>query len=202
MYLLNHFYLDINTVRITGFGILPDQEDPVGICCSKDVYEYVRANIMYGILTHHPEILGKNLKVSDIKFEKQDMLTEVKKGTANYVLKHTAEPYMDYAYFIEAAEFIETAMTLAAHGHFITHENKEDKYIDIINEGQPHVINALENYLYLKEHRTGVSTLHKKYLVVKKEIANASNIEEVAEVLEQHFPGVVMLDVIYSNNIV
>jgi len=53
--------------------------------------------------------------------------------------------------FFEIYEFIAVTGMLASQGLFLTDENREETYLNIINTGNEELINALERYLEIKD---------------------------------------------------
>ena len=62
--------------------------------------------------------------------------------------------------FFEVYEFIAVTGMLASQGIFITDENREETYLNIINTGDEELISALETYLEIKDT---MDTLFKRY---------------------------------------
>lgn len=82
---------------------------------------------------------------------------------------------------------------LANSGYFITNENREEKYLEILETGDEKLIQKLEDYLNYKDEIEAVAHLERKFTKFRKDIRNATTPEEVKE-LESIF-----LEKFYSN---
>jgi len=68
---------------------------------------------------------------------------------------------------------------LASHGYFITDENREEKYLEIINTGDEDLITALEEYLDAYDNISPVAGMYSSLKQAKLEIDAATSEEEV-----------------------
>ena len=64
---------------------------------------------------------------------------------------------------------------MADKGYFITDENREAKYLAILESGDEKMIMKLENYLNARDEISRVSSLYKKYEEYCKKIKNESD---------------------------
>ncbi len=83
---------------------------------------------------------------------------------------------------------------LASRGYFITNENREEKYLEILETGNETLIAKLEEYLNYKDEIERVSYLERKMSAYFAEVKIASTVEDVAK-LESQF-----LEQFYSTN--
>lgn len=70
---------------------------------------------------------------------------------------------------------------LADKGFFITDENREEKYIEILESEDEELINILEKYLLCKDEIERVYAGYNNYKNFKLELEECENIEEVEE---------------------
>ncbi len=89
--------------------------------------------------------------------------------------------------------FIVLNNDLAANGYFITNENREEKYLEILETGDEKLIAKLEDYLNYKDEIEAVAQLERKFSAFKNEIRTASTPDEV-KAIEERF-----LERFYSN---
>lgn len=82
---------------------------------------------------------------------------------------------------------------LAANGYFITNENREEKYLEILETGDEKLIAKLEDYLNYKDEIEAVAQLERKFSAFRNEVRSASTAEEV-KAIEERF-----LERFYSN---
>lgn len=70
---------------------------------------------------------------------------------------------------------------LADKGFFITEENREAKYLAILETGDEKLIEKLEQYLNYRDEIARVSALHKKFEALRKDILNEEDMEKIAK---------------------
>jgi hypothetical protein len=68
---------------------------------------------------------------------------------------------------------------LAANGYFITNDNREEKYIDIINSGDENLITLLQTYLEMKDRIDPMWEYYNKVNEFKLTLKDMETIEEV-----------------------
>jgi len=94
----------------------------------------------------------------------------------------------DYQLFINSAmdffNYINTFNSLASLGYFITDQNREEKYLEIIESGDESLISDLELYLETKDKIQPMSYLFNKIKVSEKRILECETQEELDGVLE------------------
>ena len=78
-------------------------------------------------------------------------------------------------------------------GYAITNENREEKYLEILETGDEKLIAKLEDYLNYKDEIEGVAHIERKFSAFRSELKSTATIEEVTQ-LESRF-----LDSIYRN---
>ena len=78
-------------------------------------------------------------------------------------------------------------------GYFITNENREEKYLEILETGDEQLIQKLEDYLNYKDEIEQLSGLERKFSKFRKDIQECDSKEKV-ETLEKNF-----LEKFYSN---
>lgn len=71
-------------------------------------------------------------------------------------------------------------------GYFITNENREEKYLEILETGDEQLIQKLEDYLNYKDEIEQLSGLERKFSKFRKDIQECDSKEKV-ETLEKNF---------------
>jgi hypothetical protein len=71
---------------------------------------------------------------------------------------------------------------LSANGYFITNENREEKYLEILETGDEKLIQKLEDYLNYKDEIEAIAQLERKFSAFRSEIKTAATVEEVQEI--------------------
>lgn len=74
---------------------------------------------------------------------------------------------------------------LASAGYFITNDNREEKYLEILETGDEKLISKLEDYLNYKDEIEAVAQLERKFTAFRNEIKTAATIDEVAQIQER-----------------
>ena len=82
---------------------------------------------------------------------------------------------------------------LSSAGYFITNQNREEKYLEILETGDEKLIAKLEDYLNYKDEIEGIAHLERQFSVFKNEVKAATTMEEVKAMeerfLEKFFSG-------------
>jgi chromatin segregation and condensation protein Rec8/ScpA/Scc1 (kleisin family) len=74
---------------------------------------------------------------------------------------------------------------LANAGYFITNENREEKYLEILETGDEKLISKLEDYLNYKDEIETVAHLERRFSSFRTEIRAAASVEEVTAIEER-----------------
>jgi chromatin segregation and condensation protein Rec8/ScpA/Scc1 (kleisin family) len=78
-------------------------------------------------------------------------------------------------------------------GYAITNENREEKYLEILETGDEKLIAKLEDYLNYKDEIEAVAHIERKFSAFRAELKTTTTADEVKQ-LESRF-----LDSIYRN---
>lgn len=78
-------------------------------------------------------------------------------------------------------------------GYFITNDNREEKYLSILETGQEDLITKLEDYLNYKDEIENVAHLERKFSKFKKDLRVATTVEDVQGIQDR------FLEKFYSN---
>jgi len=74
---------------------------------------------------------------------------------------------------------------LASNGYFITNENREEKYLEILETGDEKLIAKLEDYLNYKDEIEAVAHLERRFAAFRNEIRTATTVEEIKAIEER-----------------
>jgi hypothetical protein len=74
---------------------------------------------------------------------------------------------------------------LSSRGFFITNENREEKYLEILETGDEQLIAKLEDYLNYKDAIEAVAHLDRKFSKFRTEIKSASTSDEVNTITDK-----------------
>jgi len=121
---------------------------------------------------------GKSLKIDDftiVEVLALDQYKNQKKGRVNNIFTYALATTGGLVYFAAMQSFA----VLASYGYFITNENREEKYLEIINTGDEDLIAALEEYLDAYDSITPLSSLYKSMKQAMVDIDAAANEGEV-----------------------
>lgn len=142
-----------------------------------------------GITVFIPKGLEREvLPVHLITEEAKDKI-ETKRTTAKSRLRPKVnEVFMSLSAFT-FYEFFTVNNMLASKGIFITEENREEKYLEILNTGDDVLIDYLERYLEAMDKIEIHSSTYKQCLQAEKDIENASTEEEIDEIINTYLQG-------------
>jgi len=121
-----------------------------------------------------------------------DMLQETRNAAITKV-RMLVTPEMSKASGLALYGFIILNNDLASAGYFITNENREEKYLEILETGDEKLIAKLEDYLNYKDEIEAVAQLERKFSAYRNEIRSAATVEEVKKIEER------FLERFYSN---
>lgn len=122
-----------------------------------------------------------NGKISATVQEDRKIFKSDNKNLAEYKLK---EKYLTLSRnsITSMVFYVDALMQLADKGYFITDQNREEKYIEIIETGDEELIELLEEYLIHKDEITNLKWNRKEYNKGLKTIAKLDeDSEEIRE---------------------
>lgn len=74
---------------------------------------------------------------------------------------------------------------LASAGYFITNDNREEKYLEILETGDEKLIAKLEDYLNYKDEIENIAFLERKFSAFREEIKKSQTIDQVNELTDK-----------------
>lgn len=128
------------------------------------------------------EVLPGEFEVIDL--ETSDPLSEAR-DAAIIKVRMLVTPELSKISGFAMYGFIVLNNDLAANGYFITNENREEKYLEILETGDEQLIAKLEDYLNYKDEIEAVAQLERKFSAFTAEIKTAADVEEVKAIQDR-----------------
>jgi hypothetical protein len=129
------------------------------------------------------EVLPGEFEVVDLG--ETDFLQEVRNATISKI-RMLVTPDLAKISGFALYGFIILNNDLSNAGYFITNENREEKYLEILETGNEKLISKLEDYLNYKDEIEAVAQLERKFAAFRNEVRVAATPEEISEI-EQKF---------------
>jgi hypothetical protein len=129
------------------------------------------------------EVLPGEFEV--INLEETDFLQEVRNATISKI-RMLVTPDLAKISGFALYGFIILNNDLSSAGYFITNENREEKYLEILETGNEKLIQKLEDYLNYKDEIEAIAQLERKFAAFRSEVRTAATPEEIEEI-EQRF---------------
>jgi len=131
-----------------------------------------------------PKNVDGELGVADVVISETDGLEKDKMvaiasiyGKVDYQLFHISA--------FDHFNYLNMFSKLASKGIFITDENKEEKYIEIIEKGDEAFITLLEDYLEAKDKLEAITYVYKKSVHAVNEIIKCESPEKLAVIVDE-----------------
>ena len=148
----------------------------------------VAGDVIREALSEHKRVyITKNIQgelcVSDIIIYETDGLERDKMIALSNVYRK-----MDYCLFNVSAmdyfDFLGSFSVLASLGYFITDNNREEKYLEIIESGDENLISALEIYLENKDKLEKISYIYNKVRQFEKNVMICNTVEDLNNIIK------------------
>jgi hypothetical protein len=181
--------IDEDTIRITGYREIQDHnyEADKWLTVSQEVYRFIMENVEVSHLSYkHPVT---DITIADITVSDYDMLSDLKNTAIIEYKKFYLDRVIDSEFYITFIEFTLLNNRLASNGFFITKENREESYLDILNTGNMELIDSLEKYLNILDKICEYETYTENFANLKSDLVDADTIEEVKEIYTQYAMG-------------
>lgn len=146
--------------------------------------------IIYDALLQNKSVkILKNLSVDEVlpgevRISDEDDFTLLKHN-AYLKIKMLVTPEMTKESGFTLYNFIMKNNALCSKGYFICDENREDKYIEIIETGDEDLISLLEEFLESKDKMERASSIYDKLQKVKIKLDECKTKDEVQSIQEQ-----------------
>jgi hypothetical protein len=129
------------------------------------------------------EVLPGEFEIVDLA--ETDFLQEVRNATISKI-RMLVTPDLAKISGFALYGFIILNNDLSNAGYFITNDNREEKYLEILETGDEKLIQKLEDYLNYKDEIEAVAQLERKFATFRTEVRAAATPEEIVEI-EQRF---------------
>lgn len=137
----------------------------------------------------HNNCLRETLEKDDIKIQKVNDLEEAKKkALVDLNNRYSGSIYQMSS--INLFQFISATLKLMDAGYFITDSNREEKYLEIIQSDDEDLIDALKDFLDVRDNVMGKQlNAYKWYRKSLKKIRKAKTVEDLEKMIHsfQHY---------------
>ena len=183
-YIISDYDADRN--QITGF--LLNQEDDFFADTSlyleitnRDVFSAVRDMIDRGATVLIPKNIEGILEIGDIDAIEYTPLKSEKIKAFSSASHAISNRYRAGFVVMDFYQMMLINNKLMESGYFITDENRESKYLEIINSGDVDLIADLEKYLEIWDRISSTNYFYKKFIKFQDHLNMASSIDEVKQ---------------------
>lgn len=174
---------------------LADREEHL-LKLNSSAYNVIKEALMAGKMVKIPktlmadEVMGWEVEVVDLG--ETDPLQEARNASI-VKIRMLVTPEIAKITGLALYGFMVLNNDLANAGYFITNENREEKYLAILETGDEKLIAKLEDYLNYKDEIEASAQLERKFSAFRAEIKAAATAEEVKKIEER------FLERFYSN---
>lgn len=128
------------------------------------------------------EVLPGEFEILDLK--ETDPLGEAR-DAAIIKVRYLVTPELSKISGFALYGFIVLNNDLSSNGYYITNENREEKYLEILETGDEKLITKLEDYLNYKDEIEAVAHLERKFSTFRDDIRSAATVEEIKQIEER-----------------
>jgi hypothetical protein len=155
---------------------------------------YMSAEMMKKAVVENKTIhISKTLRTTEVlpgEFEVIDLMEtdplQEARNAAMIKIRMLITPELSKIAGLTMYGFIMLNNDLANAGYFITNDNREEKYLEILETGDEKLITKLEDYLNYKDEIESVAQLERKFSAFRTAI-KLSNTQEEVKTIEQNF---------------
>lgn len=140
--------------------------------------ELIKEEMINGKRVLIPKTVRGEVNQADFIVEEVDEL-EFAKNVAITEISNIVNDKFNTLSMLEFFNFITINNIFIEKGIVITEENREEKYLEVINTEDQNLIENLEKYLEAKDHISSVYWFFDKFRNFKKELKNLETVEEV-----------------------
>lgn len=184
IYLAKVFWED-NVGKITGVRELPDSEiynaDKFKVI-NENLYDYLKTNYELGDLSFPDTVVELTQDV--ITFEPFDeMVAFVNNALNSFIRKEVRnEDDLGLDLFLISIKFTILNNQFLEKGFYFSPDNKEEIYLGVLNSGDMHLIEILEDYIETLDAVTSYNTKVNEYIAMKKEFLTAETVQEIKDI--------------------
>lgn len=179
----------------TNENLLTLDKNPVYQIFSWDLFEYIVTKINEGYKVFIPKNLNHPLTINDLIIEDEENVDNLEREKRIAILKArdvimTTRLTIDKLSYFDLYEMMMLNTWFASKGFYITEDNKEEKYIEILEyatsveeENSDEIIDKLDKYLSVMNSIQEQKEYYYSYLQFVDSIEEASTKEEVQNLL-------------------
>jgi hypothetical protein len=147
--------------------------------------ELIKEAMLSGKVVHVPKENLRSVEVlpgdfTIIEPSEEDKL-QATKDAVNARVRMLITPTLTKISGITLYGFMVLNNDLANAGYFITNENREEKYLEILETGDEKLIAKLEDYLNYKDEIESVAFLERDFSAFRKEVKQSNSVDEVVK---------------------
>ena len=163
---------------------LADREEKL-LKLSYNTYRKIEESLLSGKLVHvtknmsTDEVLPWEIEVLDVSSE--NPLQQAKNHSLTKV-RLLVTPMFSKIAGLTLYGFMVLNNDLINAGYAITNENREEKYLQILETGDEKLISKLEDYLNYKDEIEKVAHLERKFSKFKNDVLSSSTVEDITEI--------------------
>ena len=144
---------------------------------SEDFFEFVKGLLEGSNEVSYPKGVTP-VDSGDLSISPMDALT-VHKARTRTMGKHLLKQYCDFTLLFDFFKFHVLNNKLVDAGYVITDENRESKYVEIINSGVQDIIDALEEYLEVRDRIAIHEHQYDDFITFKENVNSAADTDAV-----------------------
>jgi hypothetical protein len=175
-------YWQVNNLVQNTMDSLADKNEKL-VKLSFMAHQLMKDAILEGKAVHIPKASMRSVEVLPGDFEIIELTNqnevESTKRASIVKVRMLVQPILSKISGFAMYGFITLNNDLSAAGYFITNENREEKYLAILETGDEKLIAKLEDYLNYKDELEETASLERKFAKYQKEMKNLTTIEEI-----------------------
>ena len=126
----------------------------------------------------------KPISIEDFKVIEPDSF-ETKKSMELARVQLRFNALISSTSILEHFAYFSSAILLSEQGYTITHDNREEKYLEIINQDDEFLLQTLEEYLEARDNLAKLSYTYKEVREYLKQIRATKNVKELNKVKKE-----------------
>lgn len=171
--------------KITGVEEREDDYiDPTKFFITTDeIYDFIKEKLANNIIIINKENLNSAVKIEDFILDEIDYSEKLRNDSRNLIYNSISGRF-NFISMMELYNFILANNYMFSRGFYITDENKDDFYIDIIKSENEKDIEMLEKFLYAKDMLSDSYYWFEKYTKYKEDIEATDDKDEIDELTQ------------------